>query len=306
MRLRFIANEVWQGLRRNATMAIAVVIVTFVSLAFVGSAALLQIQVANLKDSWLSKVEVSIFLCPDVSKSAQCASGPVTQSQLDEIMRVLQTGAVGELVKQPVYYESKQEAWDNFVKREPDSVFAQHLTADAMQPSLRVKLLDPEQFQVVADATQNLAGVDVVRDQRDYFKTIFQVLNRATLIAAALAAVMLLAAVLLITTTIRLSALSRRRETTIMRMVGSSKTLIQLPFMLEGAIAATTGALLSVLGLWLTVRYIIEDWVTSQQFGWIDYIRASDVFSIAPWMILIAVGLSAVASLVTLGKYTSA
>ena len=152
---------------------------------------------------------------------------------------------------------------------------------------------------------ETVGGVEMVRDQRDIFDTLFQVLNRATLLAAALAGVMLVAAVLLITTTIRLSALSRRRETTIMRMVGSSKSLIQLPFMLEGAISATLGALMAILGLWLTVRYLVEDWL-STQFSWIDYIHASDVMTVAPWMLLIAVALSAVASLVTLGKYTSA
>lgn len=304
MRLQFIASEVWQGLRRNVTMALAVVIVTFVSLAFLGSAVLLQMQVANLKNDWYNKVEVSIYLCPNSSPEANCASGPVTQVQQDAIVQVLKTGAVGELVKS-VYVESREEAYQNLVARDPDGFFSQHLTAEEMQPVLRVKLLDPEQFQVVADATQNLDGVEVVRDQRDIFKTLFQVLNRATLIAATLAGVMLLAAVMLITTTIRLSALSRRRETTIMRMVGSSKSLIQLPFMLEGAIAATMGALLAILGLWLTVRYLVEDWL-STEFDWVDYIRASDVMVVAPWMLLIAVALSAVASLVTLGKYTSA
>ena len=304
MRLQFIASEVWQGLRRNITMALSVVIVTFVSLGFLGSAALLQMQVMNLKNSWYEKVEVSIFLCPNSSPVANCASGPVTPAQQAEIVRILKTGAVGALVKS-VYEESKQEVWEDFVSRKENAFYSQHLTAEDMQPVLRVKLIDPEQFQVVADATQNLGGVEIVRDQRDIFDTLFQVLNRATLLAAALAGVMLLAAVLLITTTIRLSALSRRRETTIMRMVGSSKSLIQLPFMLEGAISATLGALLAILGLWLTVRYLVEDWL-STQFSWIDYIRASDVMSVAPWMLLIAVALSAVASLVTLGKYTSA
>ena len=60
MRFTFIAAEVWQGIRRNVTMAIAVVIVTFVSLAFVGSSVLLQMQVSKLKDDWFNKVEVSL------------------------------------------------------------------------------------------------------------------------------------------------------------------------------------------------------------------------------------------------------
>ena len=305
MRLRFIVSEVWQGLRRNMTMALSVIIVTLVSLTFVGAAALLQIQVGKLKGDWYDRVEVSIFLCPDVSAYAQCQQGPVTQSQEDAIYAVLKTGSLHDIVDK-VYFETKEEAYQNLVKRNPDGIFAQQLTADNMQPSYRVKLKDPEQFALIADATGSMPGVEEVVDQREVFGTLFQVLNRATLLAASLAVVMLLAAMLLITTTIRLSALSRRRETTIMRMVGSSKTLIQLPFMLEGAIAATTGALLSVVGLWLGVRYLVQDWLSSSSLNWVDYVNQHDVFAVAPWLILIGFGLSAVASLVTLGRYTSA
>lgn len=286
-------------------MALSVVIVTLVSLAFVGAAMLLQIQVGKLKDDWYDRVEVSIFLCPDVSEEANCKAGPVTASQEDSIRSVLETGSLGDLVEQ-VYYESKEEAWQNLLERDPDGFFAQQLTAEDMQPSFRVKLKNPEQFELVADATANLPGVEHVVDQRQIFSTLFKVLNRATLLAATLAIVMLLAAVLLITTTIRLSALSRRRETTIMRMVGSSKILIQLPFMLEGIIAAATGAILSIVGLWLAVRYLVQDWLTTSNLGWVDYIDQGDVFSVAPWLLATALGLSAIASVVTLGRYTSA
>lgn len=306
MRLRFILTEVLQGLRRNTTMALSVIIVTLVSLAFVGSAALLQIQVGKLKDDWYDRVEVSIFLCPNQSNFAQCKSGPVTSAQEDAIRSVLgPDGALKDIVE-TVYYETKQEAWDNLLLRDEDGFFAQQLTADDMQPSFRVKLKDPEQFALVADAVGELKGVEKVKDQREVFGPLFQILNRATLLAASLAIVMLLAAMLLITTTIRLSALSRRRETTIMRMVGSSKTLIQLPFMLEGIIAATTGALLSIVGLWLAVRYLVQDWLITSDLNWVDYIDQGDVFTVAPWLLLIGFGLSAIASLVTLGRYTSA
>ncbi len=304
MRLRFILSEVWQGLLRNSTMALSVVIVTFVSLVFVGAAALLQVQVDKLKDDWFDKVEVSVFLCPNVSLSPKCQAGPVTPAQEASILEVLNTGALGDLV-QNTWYESKQEAFDRFLASNGDSIYAQHLTADDMQPSFRVKLKDPEQFNVVADATSNLPGVEKVEDQREIFKNLFQALNGATLVAAGLALVMSLAAGLLITTTIRLSALSRRRETNIMRMVGSSKTLIQMPFMLEGTIAALLGALLAIGGLWFGVRYLVEDWLTKES-PWVHYVTASEVFAIAPWLLLIAVGLAAGASLITIGRYTNA
>lgn len=303
MRLRFILSEVLNGLRRNSTMALSVVLVTFVSLTFVGAAALIQLQLGDLKDDWYGKVEVSIFLCPENARSTQCATGPVTADQQSQIEKVLKEGPVSDLVKK-VYFESKQEAYDNYKKQDSQGI-AGLLTPDQMQPSFRVKLNDPEQFQVVADAVAGMAGVEFVQDQREIFSQLFKFLNAATLVAAALAGVMLVAAGLLITTTIRLSAMSRRRETTIMRMVGSSRTLIQAPFLLEGAVAATLGALLAVGALYAAVRYVVGDWLTSS-VSWVAYVTEADVLAVAPYLIGIAVALAAAASVVTLGKYTRA
>jgi len=303
MRLRFIFGEVFNGLRRNSTMALSVVLVTFVSLTFVGAAALTQMQVDKLKDDWYGKVEVSVFLCPEQSRNVKCADGRATPAQEAAIKDVLKNGAVAPLVDD-VKYESREEAFEKLRARDTDNRFAL-LTADGMQASFRVKLTDPEQFEVVADTVQGMSGVDTVQDQREIFKGLFSMLNAATLIAAGLAAVMLLAAVLLITTTIRLSALSRRRETNIMRMVGASRGLIQMPFMLEGAVAATLGAVLAAAGLWLSVRYLIEDWLRGS-VTFVDYISGDDVLVVAPWLLAIAVALAAVASLATLGRYTRA
>ena len=105
MRLRFVFSEVGNGLRRNSTMALSVVLVTFVSLGFVGAAALIQMQIGDLKDDWYGKVEVTIGLCPENARSIQCAAGPITPSQQDAINAVLTEGSVSQLVEK-VYFES--------------------------------------------------------------------------------------------------------------------------------------------------------------------------------------------------------
>ena len=303
MRLRFVFSEVANGLRRNSTMALSVVLVTFVSLTFVGAAALIQMQISDLKDDWYGKVEVTVGLCPENARSIQCAAGSVTPSQQDDIRAVLEEGSVSDLVEK-VYFETKEEAFEKYKEQDSQGI-AGLITADQMQPSFRVKLKDPEQFQVVSDAVAGMPGVDYVQDQREIFSQLFKFLNAATVVAAGLALVMLLTAGLLITTTIRLSAMSRRRETTIMRMVGSSRTLIQAPFMLEGAVAATLGALLAVAALYASVRYVVGDWLHSA-VSWVSYVNEADVMSVAPYLIATAVALAAAASVVTLGKYTRA
>ncbi len=301
-RARFVFAEIGSGLRRNLSMTVAVVLVTFVSLTFVGAAALLQVQIGNMKDDWYDKVEVSIFLCPADSTQPTCADGEVTQQQMDDVMAVLNSDALAPYI-QTIYTETKEQAFEALQEQMAGTVWAESVTVDLMQMSYRVKLVDPEQYQVVADAVAGRPGVDSVRDQRQILEPLFLILNRATLLSVGLAVVMIIAAVLLITTTIRLSAMSRRRETGIMRLVGASNLFIQLPFMLEGALAALIGSLLAVAGLYVGVRYLVEDWL-QDSLQWANLVTTDDVLFIAPWLVLISIGLAAISSLVTLSRYT--
>jgi cell division transport system permease protein len=302
MRLRFILGEIGHGLRRNLSMTISVILVTFVSLTFVGSAGLLQMQINEMKGEWYDRIEVSIFLCPTDSEMPTCAGGEASPDQIAAVEAALASDALDSYVE-TVYFESKEEAFAAFQERYSDEFWAQSVTADQMQASFRVKLVDPEQYEVVSDYFTGTQGVEEVRDQREILERLILVLNRGSLVAAGLAAVMLLAAVLLITTTIRLSAMSRRRETEIMRLVGASNLFIQLPFMLEGAIAATIGAALSVGGLWLGIRYLVQDWL-AESVQWIDYIGTDALWAIAPVLLAIAICLAAISSVVTLSRYT--
>lgn len=302
MRLRFIFSEIGIGLRRNLTMTISVILVTFVSLTFVGVAGLLQAQIGKMKDDWYGKVEVAAYLCPKGSTAPTCAAGEVTDAQKSNIEAALNSPEVKPYIQQ-IYFESKQQAYASFEKRFAGDFMASLATADDMNSSFRIKLSDPTKFQVVADVLSGRAGVEEVQDQRQLFDRMFLVLDRATLLSAGLAAVMLLAAILLITTTIRLSALSRRRETGIMRLVGASNLFIQLPFMLEGAIAATIGAALAVGALWVSVRYLVVDWLGSS-VQWIPYITTANVSSIAPVLVAIGILLAAISSVVTLNRFT--
>ncbi len=302
MRVRFVLSQIGNGLRRNLAMAVSVVLVTFISLTFVGAAILLQTQISNMKDDWYDKVEVSIFLCPTSSSVPNCAGGEVTDEQVEDLKAVLTSDALSDYVDE-VYVETKEQAYESYLEQFGDQDWAQSITADQMQMSLRVSLVDPEMYQVVADEVTGRPGVEYVVDQRSILEPLFLILNRATLLAAGLAALMTITAILLITTTIRLSAMSRRRETSIMRLVGASNLFIQLPFMLEGALAALLGALLAAGGLWLGVRYIIEDWLASS-VRWVNFVGTADVLLIAPILVGIGIVLAAISSLVSLSRYT--
>jgi len=304
VRFQFILSEIGIGLRRNLSMTISVILVTFVSLTFVGAAILTQTQIQKLKGEWYDKVEITVYLCPRDSTVPTCADGEATQEQIDDIKQVLDSPEVKPEIK-TVEFESKEQAWKSFEENFSDRWWFSEMSVEDMNASFRIKLTNPQQYEVINEVLTGRAGVEEVRDQREVYQPLFNVMNKATLVASGLAGVMLLAAVLLITTTIRLSAMSRKRETSIMRLVGASNIFIQLPFMLEGAIAATLGAGLAVLALWFGVRYLIQGWLeTSMDTIAVPYITTGDVLFIAPLLIGVAVALAAISSIVTLSRYT--
>ncbi|WP_115787213.1 permease-like cell division protein FtsX [Arthrobacter silvisoli] len=300
MRLAFILGEIGSGLRRNLSMVVSVILVTFVSLTFVGAAGMLQMQINQMKGYWYDKVQVAIFLCNESSTSAGCASGAVTDEQRENLGKMLESPAVKQYISD-FQFESQAEAFQHFKEQFSNSPIVDSVTQDQLPASFRINMKDPEKYQIISETFSSQPGVETVSDQRQVLERIFVWMNGASVVAMGIAVVMIVCAVLLITTTIRLSAFSRRRETGIMRLVGASKTVIQLPFILEGVIAAVIGALLASGTLWLVTLWLNGD--LSRQFLNTPFISSAQVLVVAPVLIALGGGLAGIASLLTLRRY---
>lgn len=298
MRAQFIASDIGNGLRRNLTMTIAVVVTTAVSLTFFGASLLLRKQVDLMKTYWYDKVEVSIFLCDDLTDSPRCAKGPVTEAERQAIRTDLDKTA--EVKK--VYFEDKKTAFAHYQEQFKGTALVQNVTADDMPESYRVKLKDPEKFDIIYSAFYGRDGVDDVQDQKALLDRFFAVLRGFQLAALVVAVVMLVAATLMISNTIRVAAFSRRRETGIMRLVGASNFYIQLPFILEGAIAGLIGGGLAAAAIVAMEKFVVIDRM-AHSFRFTKFIRWDAVWTTVPWIMLLGVALSSLASFVTLRKY---
>ncbi|MFP3578308.1 MULTISPECIES: permease-like cell division protein FtsX [unclassified Arthrobacter] len=301
MRFLFILGEIGSGLRRNLSMVISVVLVTFISLTFVGAAGMLQMQINQMKGYWYDKVQVAVFLCNDGSTAAGCASGPVTKEQQANIRALLDSPAVKQYIND-YQFESQAEAYTHFKEQFSNSPIVDSVSQDQLPASFRINMKDPQKYQIISETFSSQPGVETVSDQRQVLERIFSWMNGASVAAVGVAAVMIFCAVLLITTTIRLSAFSRRRETGIMRLVGASKMVIQLPFILEGVIAAVVGALLASVTLWLMAHFWLNGDL-SKQFLNTPFISSTQVLVIAPVLIALGGGLAGISSLLTLRRY---
>lgn len=292
--MRHTLREMWSGLRRNLSMALAVIVTMWVSLTLFGAGVMATQQVDLLKGRWYDKIEITAFLCTKDSKGRNCDPGQdATQAQKDAILKTLESNP--EVAA--VYYESKPETFEEFRRVYKDSPILESMTVDMMQDSYRVKLKNPEQFEGVVSAISGMPGVQAVQDLRQYLKPLFDWLNLATWATISASALLLLAAALQIGNTIRMAAFSRRREIGIMRLVGASNWYIMLPFLLESLVASLIGAGLACLSLAAVEEFVIRqkaqvaiqtvEWIGWSQVGWtlLGVVAVGVVLSIIPTLI---------------------
>jgi len=301
MRLSFVFSEMGIAIRRNLSMIISVVLVTFISLTFVGTAGLLQQQIGSMKTYWYDKAQVAIYLCTKTSPKEICPQGEASKDVQSTITKRLQTSTLAPYIDK-YYFENHQQAYKTFQKEFKDNSVAKYVTPAQLNETFWVNLKDPNQAPIIIESFTGLAGVEEVKDQRTYLDQIFSMLNVASLAALSIAGLMLFSAALLISTTIRLSAVMRRREIGIMRLVGASNFYIQLPFILEGVVAGVIGSLLSGAAIIGIVQFFVQGFL-AKQLPFTTFVGLTDALALLPGLVLVGAGLAAIAAATAIRRY---
>lgn len=301
MRLGLVLSEVGQGLRRNLSMVVSVVLVTFISLTFVGAAILLQMQITEMKTFWFDRAQVAVYLCTEFSTVGGCEQQAATPEQIALVEGQLESATLAPFIDS-FYFETQEEAYANFQEQFAGTTAAELVSPEFLAPAFWVNLVDVDQSQILVDALGGLAGVESIEDERAYLDGVFDILNASSITAVGIASLMLVAAVLLIATTIRLSAFSRRRELGIMRLVGASNRFIQTPFILEGVVAALIGSVLAGGAIIAIVEFFVQGYL-AQALPLTSLVGLEEALLVAPVLLLGGALLAAVSANVAITRY---
>ena len=297
MRAQFVFHEVWIGLRRNLTMTIALVVVVAISLSLLGTGLLFVKQVNATRTFWQGRVQLSVYLCTKTSSSPQCTkNGPVTVAELSSIHQTL----AGLSQVASVTYVSQTAAYSQFKSEFPTMVNS--VTPDEIPNSFEVKLKNTQaDTTIVSESVDGQPGVDQIVDNAAILDKFYNLLQGARNAVVIIAIILVIAAVLLVANTIRLSAFNRRRETSIMRLVGASNFYVQLPFLMEGVIAGligwivASGLLVAVKSLWLDTL--------QQYFPFNVQLTSTDLIQVVILTMILGVLLTGATSFLTLRRY---
>jgi cell division transport system permease protein len=267
----------------------------------VGTASLLQMQIGQMKNYWYDRAQVAVYMCSDVSAADVCPQGEASEDLKAAVKDKLESNTLSEYIDK-FYFEDHEQAYKTFQDQFEGNAVAKYVTADQLNETFWVKLKDSTQSQIITESFTGVAGVEEVRDQRSYLDQIFSILNAASLAAIGIASLMLFSAALLISTTIRLSAFSRRRELGIMRLVGASNFYIQLPFILEGVLAATIGSVLAGGAVLAIVQFFVQGYL-AERLPFTSFVGLTDGLLVVPLLIGAGIVLAALASGLAIRRY---
>jgi cell division transport system permease protein len=278
-------------------------VVVAISLSLLGTGLLFVKQVDNTRTYWQGKVQLSIYLCTKTSVSPQCqqngAATPAEKAQIATDLRALPQ-------VQRVYYESQAQAYLHFKQdfsRDPS--FTNLVTRAEIPDSFQVKLRNTQtDFNIVAGTVQGRPGVDQIVNDSSILAKFYKLLDGARNAVVIIAIVLIIAAILLVANTIRLSAFNRRRETSIMRLVGASNFYVQLPFLVEGVIAGLFGWLIAA-GLLIAVKQLGLD-TLQQYFPYNVQLSVTDLVEVIALAMVMGVVLCGATSFLTLRRYLRA
>jgi cell division transport system permease protein len=297
-RIEYYFRETASGIRRNGTIAFGAVMTAFIALFLFGLALLIRREISLVIESITGNVQVQVYVEDNAS--------PETIDQIHSILIQLPAVASAD-------YENKDEACARArAIFQGNPTIIENTTCDIWPTSFRVTLADTSQYAQIpaalgceADSTGALKcsqpGVTQVHDWRDVLDRLSAITTAVSLGLFGLSVIMLVSAVVLVANTLRMGMFARRKEISIMRLVGATNWRIRVPFLIEGGSEALLGAGLAVISLFLGKVFIVDQ--LAGKIVWLPLVRNSDVLAVLPWVIVAAIFVAAVAGTVGMRRY---
>jgi cell division transport system permease protein len=251
-RFKTVFSESLRSLGANMSTTLAATVTVAIAMFLLGISIALGTLLLSYGDSIKKQLGVDVYFCASGdTPSARKLSGlqplpscPVEATKAQETRVAAQLQADPRVKK--IEFVSKEEALSIMKKRDPSAVAA--LPSNPFPDKIRVIPKNGDYTVPIANSLNPLpAGVakaDPARKETHVILGFAHALEIGFIVAVTL---LVIAATLLVSNTIRLSIFSRRREIEVMKLVGATNWFVRGPFMLEGVMCGTVGAIGAIL-----------------------------------------------------------
>jgi len=228
----------WGGLASIASITVSFVIIGIF---------LLLIQHFNaLVTEWKEQFQVSVFL-----------DNQITPLQLEMLRRRIEN----EAAVKTFTFTTKEEALANFRRElKGQESLLEGLGDNPLPASFQLKIREgyqsPEALKGLSAFLSRLEGVEDIQYWQELVERISHAARLIRLLGIIIGSVLTLGSAMIVSNIIRLAVYARAQEIEIMRLVGATKAYIRAPFLVEGMLQGSLGAVLALGVLFAAYRSV--------------------------------------------------
>lgn len=228
-------SSAFRSVVRNFSLSLASISCIIITLIIVAFAILLSSNVNN----FTKDIESSLTIVMFATKSA-------TDEQIEELRKNID--AVPNIKE--VQYKSKDEIKNEMQNQ--NEAFRKIISEwkegeNPLQASFIITVDNIENMGETAKTLKNLEYVDIVKYGEGTVEELVSIFNIIKKVMVVVVIALVFVTAFLISNTIKITIYSRKNEIDIMRLVGTSNTVIRLPFIFEGLFLGVIGSIIPIL-----------------------------------------------------------
>jgi cell division transport system permease protein len=231
-KVKFFLGEVLRNFTRNAGMQATAIGTVAITIVLLGTFLFIRAALAGLGGQLLDQITISAAVAND-APSAQVAT--------------LRRSIAADKRVASVEYVPKEKGWADLRRRLRGQIDTTLIPGNPLPDVFRIRARLPEEVPSVAASVARLSGIASVRYGHAEVARLLQLGDVLRRIGVGVIVLFFCVAGIIIANTIRLTVFARRREISIMQLVGATNFYIRAPFICEGLLAGLTGTLVAVV-----------------------------------------------------------
>lgn len=243
-------------------MSFASIFIIMACLIIMGSFSLLALNMHNIIRTLEKQNQIAVFIDDELTLEQAKA--------LETEIRLVPNVA-------NVYFITRDEALESFLKQYDDNKLFQDLTPDILRHRYLITLDDIGLMEQTRDDLRSIDGVAKVRVHLEISRGFVTLRNIVSVVSAVLVLLLFIVSVFIMSNTIKLTTFHRREEIAIMRMVGATSSFIRWPFVFEGIIMGLLGSLLAFLVQWAMYYLAVIRMDASTSLSFITLISTGNI-----------------------------
>jgi cell division transport system permease protein len=286
-KIKFFLGEVFRNFTRNFTMQATAIGTVAVTIVLLGAFLYVRASIAHLSGDVFSQITISTYMKP-----------AATQAQVEAVRTAL---AKDERILTAAFV-SKKDGLKELRDRMKGQIDTSILTENPLPDKFRVSVRDPQYVAPVAASIRKLPGVDSVDYGQEVVQRMLQLANVGRRVGLTVIALFVLVAGIIISNTIRLTVFARRREISIMQLVGATNMYIRLPFICEGLLDGLIGALVAIGVLAIARASLVPKLAAALPWVQLNIVQV-DISTLVLQLVLVGGAVGIVASWISVGRY---